>query len=517
MHLTDTRRLQNGHEFGVYDVCVVGAGAAGVYVAHRLAQQGQKVLLLEAGGHTVVDGAALGLGPDDNGTPYRGATLGRVFGLGGTTARWSGQLVPHTELDVARVAPHVSSAWRHIVELVARHTPEVRRVLGLELEAPEADACGPFEPLRRQLDPVGLRLVTSEWLPFHRRNLSKLLYAAYPGRGRVDVCLHGVVRSWSFTSSPGGTRVDSLTLRSAGNDFSVRAPRFVLTAGAIESARILLEIEAALPASPFRSQSIGRYLTDHLSCTVASVPAPSRGAIARALAPRFEGGCLRSARILEREPAPDTARGFFHFVFDVDDPGHALVGQAFAALQARRQPELSLAELGHSARGLVGLAWSRLVLSRLHVPADTPVHLQLDVEQVPSPARGVFLSERRDAFERRLAELRWDVSGADLEQARALTERFARRWQAENELPALEFLPPAPGSVSALDAHHPAGICRLGSDGEAVVDAELRVHGTLNLWLLSSGVLPSAGSANPALSMLCLGEELSRKLSSQPA
>jgi len=510
MHLTDTRRLQPGHDFGTYDVCVVGAGAAGVYVSHRLAQRGQKVLLLEAGGHTAVDGAALGIGLDDNGTAYGGATLGRVFGLGGTSARWSGQLVPHTELDVGRNSPHLSSAWRHIVELVSRHTPEVRSVLGLP--PPQANGEGPFEPLRRRLEPLGLRVHASEWLPFHRRNLSKLLYAAYPGRGRVDVCLHGVVRSWSVADGPGGARVESLTLRSAGHDFSLRAPRFVLTAGAIESARILLEIQASLPTSPFRSASIGRYLTDHLSCTVASVPVANRGRIARALGPRFERGCLRSARILESDPAPDAARGSFHFIFEIDDPGHAVMRQVVAGLQARRRPAVSLAEVGQSARGLVGQAWSRLVTSRLHVPADTPVHLQLDIEQVPSSARGVFLSERRDTFERRLAELRWEVSDTDLEQAQALTARFARRWAAERELPELDFLSPVPEGASALDAYHPAGICRLGSDAEAVVDAGLRVHGTDNLWLLSTGVLPSAGTANPALSMLCLGEELAQTL-----
>ena len=54
-------------------------------------------------------------------------------------------------------------------------------------------------------------------------NLAKLLYATYPGRGRVDVCLHGVARSWAITSSAAGARVESLELRSAGRDFVVRA------------------------------------------------------------------------------------------------------------------------------------------------------------------------------------------------------------------------------------------------------------------------------------------------------
>ena len=62
------------------------------------------------------------------------------------------------------------------------------------------------------------------------------------------------------------------------------------------------------------------------------------------------------------------------------------------------------------------------------------------------------------------------------------------------------------------DAYHPVGTCRLGVDNGAVVDTHLRVHGTDNLWVLSTGVLPSAGTANPTFTMLCLGDELADDL-----
>ena len=117
----------------------------------------------------------------------------------------------------------------------------------------------------------------------------------------------------------------------------------------------------------------------------------------------------------------------------------------------------------------------------------------------------------RDGFGRLIAELRWDVSDSDLEQASALSQRFAQRW-TRSGLPALEFGPTSRRELAPLDAYHPVGVCRLGEDEDAVVDPALRVRGAANLWLLSTGVFPTAGTANPAFSMLCLGEELAQQL-----
>ena len=58
------------------------------------------------------------------------------------------------------------------------------------------------------------------------------------------------------------------------------------------------------------------------------------------------------------------------------------------------------------------------------------------------------------------------------------------------------------------DAYHPVGVCRMGTDSEAVVDQNLKVWGIENMWVVSTAVLPSAGTANPTFTMLCLAEAL---------
>ena len=52
------------------------------------------------------------------------------------------------------------------------------------------------------------------------------------------------------------------------------------------------------------------------------------------------------------------------------------------------------------------------------------------------------------------------------------------------------------------------GVCCMGKKKESVVDENLKVYGTENLWVVSTGVLPSAGSANPTFTMLCLADRL---------
>jgi len=54
-------------------------------------------------------------------------------------------------------------------------------------------------------------------------------------------------------------------------------------------------------------------------------------------------------------------------------------------------------------------------------------------------------------------------------------------------------------------AGHVMGTCRMGTDpASSVVDAELRVHGKPNCFVLGSSVYPSVGTANPTLTIAAL-------------
>ena len=65
-------------------------------------------------------------------------------------------------------------------------------------------------------------------------------------------------------------------------------------------------------------------------------------------------------------------------------------------------------------------------------------------------------------------------------------------------------------------AHHHMGTCRMGANPRtSVVDPNLRVHGTKNLFVAGSSVFVTSGTANPTLTLTALSLRLSDHLGGQ--
>ena len=140
--------------------------------------------------------------------------------------------------------------------------------------------------------------------------------------------------------------------------------------------------------------------------------------------------------------------------------------------------------------------------------------MQLDVEQSPEPENRVSLGNDTDRYGRPVAALQWQVSEADRKGIQSLSDRLLASWPAQGlgGIRLLSTTDRSGGAPKPYDAYHPVGTCRMGVDSAATVDLDLRVTGTGNLFLLSTAVFPSAGSANPTFSMLCLGDRLAEQI-----
>jgi choline dehydrogenase len=73
--------------------------------------------------------------------------------------------------------------------------------------------------------------------------------------------------------------------------------------------------------------------------------------------------------------------------------------------------------------------------------------------------------------------------------------------QAESEADLYEFARTKGGTV-----FHPVGTCRMGSDDDAVVDAQLRVKGVGRLRVIDASVMPTMVSANTNAAAIMIGE-----------
>ena len=497
------------------DICVIGAGAAGAYLAHRCAASGKDVVVLEAGGRRVLSDVEAGFSAEESGSRYGGLHEGRGFGFGGTSALWGGMLIPYGAMDASQTDGQGGGAWRHIVDVARNNTAKVRASLGV-CGAPDYDTrAGSFlGALHGALDTLRITTRVSEMLPFRLRNLARLLSNGCGARG-ARVVLHAVAKEWSFGDTPTGCRVQAVrAVAESGLQLEVRARVFVIAAGAIETARILLEM-AAPPAGPrpLGSSEVGQGLSDHLSVRIAAVaPADAHLAIER-FGFRFDGDVLRSVRMIDRDALASCPRHFAHVLFHIDQPGFALARKVLASLQARRVPRVAPVEAFRGAAGLSALAFHRIARHRLFVPRGTSVSLQLDVEQLPAATNRVTLGAERDRYGRFRPRVHWSISDGDWAAIGAIRAHLLRKWVTlGRQVPRAD--PVALGSAEAKphDAYHPVGGCRLGDDRASVVTRDLLVRGTTNLHVLSTGVFPSAGTANPTFSLLCFGEALATRL-----
>ena len=153
------------------------------------------------------------------------------------------------------------------------------------------------------------------------------------------------------------------------------------------------------------------------------------------------------------------------------------------------------------------------------IACATPIELVW--EQEPRAENRVALSPtEKDAAGVPRPVLYWEKSPLDYHTAKVALELFGR-YMAENGL----------GSVRAFDhiigaTHHPvsgwmAGNHHMGgtrmadrpSDG--VVDADLKIFGMANAYVLGSSVFPTGGHANPTYTIVQLALRLGTHLASQ--
>jgi len=503
------------------DVGIIGGGIAGLVLAARLADAGLRVIVLESGGRTereevealnVVEFAA---------TPYEGATKGRARGLGGTSTKWGGALLPFFPEDLEPRPAFGLAGWPVTFADLAPYIVEVERLFRLEP--------GPYEHVRFARPPESADFVAryAKWPRFALRNVAAALRQQIGAADGPEIWLNATASSFALDRENARLRAVTATAP-GGNTATLTARRFVLCAGAIESTRLLLWLLASGDGRLLRdSPASGRWFHDHLSAALAEIETADPTQLNHLAAFVFQGGTMRSLRY---ELSPTGQRrhglvsGFCHIGFTpLHRSGFDDIRAFMQSLQRRRVDLAALGRIALDSSYLTKVAWWRAVHRKLYWPRPSRLDLHVVVEQLPQATNRIGLSDRRDRYGVPLAKLDWRVSDADVAMLPGLARQFAEFWRDSglDEMGNLRWHAPlsetTADSISNLsDIYHPSGSTRMGSAPTAsVVDPDLSVWCAPNLSIAATSVFPTIAGANPTMMLLLLTLRLADHLLTQ--
>ena len=497
------------------DVCIVGAGAAGIILAVELLAQGKRVLLLEGGGDDVEERSQEPYGSEVVGLPHRGIHTGRFRAKGGTTTRWGGQILEFDARDFAARPAVALSGWPFPKDELA---PFYARALTLEgLGNVTRDDAALWREIGLQ-PPVlaGLEPYFSRWCP--EPALSRVHRQTLENHAALSLWLHAnVVELMTSGETVTGLRTRTLT----GIEHVFRAQTFVFCLGAIESCRFFLQPH---PNAHLwnRSGLLGKHFQDHIDVNAAEIR-PTHAARFHAVFDNvFSRGFkyhpkLRLSPRLQEQHATLNVAATMYFVSDADVELDRLKSTAKKLLRGRIR-EVSASDIAHAGYNLPLLlrqVYRYTVKHRAYNPPSAAILLRVHCEQQPDSLSSISLSDQRDSLGLFRTRLNWFISDRELATIReyVLQAQVALAGLAEVVPDAKLLSGDSTFRAQCNDSNHHMGGMRMAqTPQQGVVDLNLRLHGTANCFVCSGAVFPTSSFSNPTHTVLALAIRLAEHL-----
>lgn len=480
------------------DVCIVGAGAAGITLATALAERGRDCTLVESGGFQIetetqhlYDGVSVG-------TPYA-LEASRLRTFGGSSNHWGGQCAM---LDDDVLAPRSwvpDGAWPLRRAELEPYYRRALAVLDIGMAPRFEDLERDIERYPRMLGEHNGAFAPMLWLRSPPTHLGDKFRNAIKLSPRLRCMLHANVTE--LIANADGTAITELHARTfGGRTLKFRARDFVLATGGIENARLLLLSDATVRGGIGNAHDlVGRFFSDHPNHPVGRMVVASPAGTAG-----FQEEYLQHRSLHGLSNVWQRGLGFVST--SAFRREHRLQGVALHAMPL--QDDVATTAVGILVRDALGDAPAGDATR-----APRSYALGVIAEQAPNPASRITLDDSLDAFGRRRVRVDLRLSDADRRSIDKTVRRFGLEL-ARAGAGRMRLEPIDDARRFTLTGHH-MGTTRMADDPRrGVTDRDGRVHGVRNLHVTGSSLFPSGGYVGPTLTIVALALRLADRLAS---
>jgi len=452
-----------------YDVCIIGAGPAGITLALRLAEAGWRVVLLEGGGHEYSPRSQAFYRCTSTGLELY-AEETRLRYLGGTSNHWAGRCRPFTVSDFANAPPVDLPGWPIPYGEIERYLPAAMDIVdlpqGAEFRTVNAGLGGDeFDADRFLLSPP-------------TRFAQKYAKALDETAG-LDVFINCNCVDLDFDEASGQLKA-AVVSDYARNRQRVVASTFILATGAIENARQLLNSTTLVGAGVIKKDGMtGCCLMEHLNVDMGTF-------------------ILKDGQGTEPRQYYTTDT----FVSEY----RAGKGNVSTTVLTDVQTYGRTAEVKHFLENLaceMGLASKIDFVAKFSCPGDGVISTM--IEQFPNAHSRISLLDEKDELGVSKVNVNWALSATDRHTIKCIGSELAKQF-AEMGLGFVKLNDYVYDTELALKvqphAHH-MGTTRMAASPEfGVVDTDCKVFGTDNLYVAGSSIFATGGASNPTMPLL---------------
>jgi len=522
------------------DVCIVGAGVAGISVAREFYGNDVKVCVLESGGMTPDRATQSLLWGENTGQPYYPLDTARVSAFGGSSNRWivrlgnklGVRLRPLDAIDFQEREWVPDSGWPFTK---AHLDPYYERAQSICKIGPYTYDTDKWEnpPETPRLPFVNGRGETAMF-QFGTRDVFIRDYREVIKRSENIVTYIHAHALRLETDEYAQTVTGVSVAGSPGTTFRITAKIFILALGAIDTPRLLLLSDAVQKTGLGNQHDlVGRYFMEHphlwsgyfIPENPKILDLVNLYKIHEVHDTQVMGKLTLSEEVLRKEKLLN----YVVSIHPVIMPGfHPVSGRA-ASSKALSSGNMSgdLYEHVHNVvtdmAGITRKTYRKMTGSlcrKFNICNDTEkmliFRLNHMTEQAPNRDSRVTLSDERDMFARNRVRLHWQLQPMDIRsivRAQEIIDEELRRAGLGRLVIEMEGEEPPP---KIHGGWHHMGTTRMHADpSKGVVDEHCKVHGVSNLYIAGPSVFPTGGYANPVLTIVALSARLADHVKKQ--
>jgi hypothetical protein len=296
----------------------------------------------------------------------------------------------------------------------------------------------------------------------------------------------------------------------------------ILSCGTIEIIKLLLKCQKKEDIPFSDNIFIGKYFQDHICLKPAKI-INATPAFFELFSNSIRKGIKIQPKIRFSNSKPKSNQievsGYFSFNNDINQNVENLK-QFFKAILGRSQQKKSFWTLTKMAyKTLITIPqtlpimYKYVIENKIHIPYKSEILLNIQSQQIAIKESCISLIEDNNLNGKELLNLNWEIDGREIDDIKVFCEKLDE-YLTINNLGKLKFEEWFINSLEkedntwithVYDVYHQSGGTIMGSSSSnSVVDKNLKVHNTDNLFICAPSVMPTSSYANTGFTSLAL-------------